>query len=182
MALSLPASLEAVLFAAGEPLEKKRLLTLLDASAEALTDAVDTLRTSLEGRGLALVETDAELELRTNAAAANVIKKLRESELARDLGKAGLETMALVLYKGGATRSDIDFVRGVNSAAALRSLLLRGLVERTEDPSDKRRALYLPTVEALAHLGVEKREDLPRYAEFSAALTEQEAKASAAAE
>lgn len=180
MALALSARLEAVLFAAGEPLEKKRLAALLDASATELNDAAAELERSLEGRGLALVATDTEFELRTAAGAAETIKALRESELARDLGKASLETMAMVLYKGGATRGEIDFVRGVNSAAALRSLLMRGLIERTEDPTDRRRAKYLPTVEALAHLGVGKREDLPRYAEFSAALDEQEAKAEAA--
>ncbi|MEK9184393.1 MAG: hypothetical protein AAB892_01530, partial [Patescibacteria group bacterium] len=63
-----------------------------------------------------------------------------------------------------------------------RTLLLRGLIERTEDPGDKRRARYLPTVDALAHLGVGKREELPRYAEFTATLVEQEEKAQLAEE
>ncbi len=182
MGLATDARLEAVLFAAGEPLTKKRLSALLDIPYAALDEAVATLSDSLAVRGLTLVATDTEVELRTSAEAADDIKKLRESELSRDLGKASLETLAMVVYRGGATRGEIDFVRGVNSAAAVRTLLLRGLIERTEDPGDKRRARYLPTVDALAHLGVRKREELPRYAEFTATLVEQEEKAQLAEE
>ncbi|MEK7510787.1 MAG: SMC-Scp complex subunit ScpB [Patescibacteria group bacterium] len=179
MALALDARLEAILFAAGEALPRKRLATLLDVEQADLTGAVEVLRERLHDGGISLIETDEELELRTAAEAADDVKVLRESELSRDLGKASLETMAMILYRGGATRGEIDYVRGVNSAAAIRTLLLRGLVERIDDPADKRRAKYLPTVDALAHLGVGKREELPRYAEFTAALTEQEAKATA---
>lgn len=177
MSLSKPALLEAVLFAAGEPLPKKRLATILDISAKELAEATSALHQTLAGHGLSLIETEDELELRTAPETSAVVKTLRESELSRDLGKASLETLAMVLYRGSATRGEIDFVRGVNSAAAIRNLLLRGLVERTEDATDKRRARYKPTVDALAHLGVGKREDLPRYAELTAGIEEAEAKA-----
>ena len=170
MALALSSRLEALLFAAGEPLSKKRVATLLEASPESVNDALNALRITLEDRGLALIEAGDEIELRTSPDAADTIQKLRESELSRDLGKASLETLALILYKGGASRGDIDWVRGVNSGAAIRSLLLRGLVERTEDANDKRRAFYRPTVDALAHLGVGTLSELPRYAELHEAL------------
>jgi segregation and condensation protein B len=177
MALSLDARLLAVLFAAGEALSKKRLATLLEVQAEDLVSATHALHDRLASSGLSLVETEDELEVRTDAEASDDVKVLRESELSRDLGKASLETMAMVLYRGGATRGEIDFVRGVNSAAAIRTLLLRGLIERVDDPADKRRAKYLPTIDALAHLGVGKREDLPRFKEFTATLDAEEARA-----
>lgn len=174
MALSLSSRIEAVLFAAGEPMTAKRLMQILDAPLEQIEDGLNALQITLADRGLSLVRTDTEVELRTNGEAAEDMRVLRESELSRDLGKASLETLALILYKGGATRSEIDWVRGVNSGAAVRVLLLRGLIERTDDPSDKRRAKYLPTVDALAHLGVASKEALPRYAELTAALAERE--------
>lgn len=177
MALALSSQLEAVLFASGEPLTKVRLAKLFDTSAESVQEALDALRTMLDGRGLSLVETDGEVELRTSSEASDAIKRLRESELSRDLGKASLETLALILYKGSATRGEIDWVRGVNSAAAVRALSLRGLVERYDDPDDKRRARYRATVGALSHLGVEKREQLPRYTELSEMLSTEEKKA-----
>lgn len=181
MALALSSQLEAVLFASGEPLTKARLAKLFEVSSDAIGDALNALRITLADRGLALVETDEEVELRTSSGASEAIKKLRESELSRDLGKASLETLALILYKGSVTRGEIDWVRGVNSGAAVRALSLRGLVERYEDPEDKRRARYRATVDALSHLGIEKREQLPRYEELSTMLATEEEKAALAA-
>lgn len=171
MTLSLPATIEAVLFAHGEAMSKKQLSAVLGIPADMIAAGLRELGRSLENRGLALVETDTEVELRTHADAAAVVKKLRESELSRDLGKASLETLAIILYQNGATRSEIDWVRGVNSTAALRSLLMRGLIERGEDETDRRRARYTPTVDALSHLGISNKEALPRYAELARALS-----------
>lgn len=175
MTLSLPATIEAVLFVHGEPMSKKQLSTVLGIPADMVAAGLRELGRSLEHRGLALVETDTEVELRTHADAAAIVKKLRESELSRDLGKASLETLAIILYQNGATRSEIDWVRGVNSTAALRSLLMRGLIEKNEDVTDRRRARYTPTVDALAHLGISNREDLPRYSELAGALAKERA-------
>ncbi len=179
MALTNSARLLAILFAAGEALPTTRLTKILDLSKEDLHEAITELDRTLSESGLALIATEDELEVRTAAEASTVVKKLRESELSRDLGKASLETLAMILYRGSATRGEIDWVRGVNSAAAIRSLTLRGLIERTEDANDKRRARYKATVDALAHLGVSKKEDLPRYAEFTSAISAEEAKSEA---
>lgn len=172
MALTLAAQIEALLFAAGEPVSEARISTLLAVSKEDVSGALDALEIALSDRGLAIIRAWDTVELRTSAEAAPVVRALRESELAKDLGKASLETLALVLYKGGATRTEIDWVRGVNSTAAIRALLLRGLIERVDDPADKRRARYIATVEALAHLGATSPHTLPRFAELSAAIQE----------
>ena len=112
------------------------------------------------------------IELRTAPDADGFVKKLRESEFSRELGKAGLETLAVIAYRDGATRGEIDWVRGVNSSASLRTLLLRGLVDRGEDPNDRRRVRYTLTTDALAHLGVSDISELPRHAELSGAAAE----------
>jgi len=172
--LTPPAQLEALLFVAGEAVEKKRLASIIGVTPALLQKAVDVLRGELSNRGLSLVETDTSVELRTNGQATELIKKLRENELSRDLGKAGLETLALILYRGGATRGEIDWVRGVNSSQTVRSLLMRGLIEKTDNPEDARRPRYKATVDALAHLGVGKREELPDYEELATALRDKE--------
>jgi chromosome segregation and condensation protein ScpB len=101
MQLTPPAMLEALLFASGAPLSKKRLANLLGVSSDMLEKASEALSISLQGRGLALIETETEIELRTAPEASELVLKLRENELARDLGKAGLETLAVVLYSRG---------------------------------------------------------------------------------
>lgn len=166
--LTPPAALEALLFASGEPLSKKRLAALLGFSDKELRMALDALAAELSGRGVALIETGEEIELRTAPEAAALVKRLRESELSRDLGKASLETLATIAYRAGATRGEIDWVRGVNSSASLRTLLMRGLIEGREDPADKRRIRYNLTTEALAHLGLRTPRELPRFSELSA--------------
>ncbi|MBA3789064.1 SMC-Scp complex subunit ScpB [Patescibacteria group bacterium] len=170
MTFSHLAALQALLFAAGEALSKKRLVVLMGISTEELEQAIAGLHTMLEDSGLALVIAGEELELRTALEASPLIQKFRESELSRDLGKAGLETLSIILYKKGATRSEIDWVRGVNSATALRSLSLRGLVLRSEDAQDRRRIRYTATIEALAHLGVRSADELPQYEELTKEL------------
>ena len=167
--LTPPAALEALLFAAGEPLPKKQLSALLGISPEQLAAVIEALSASMPGRGLALLETDTEVELRTSPEASDIVRQLQEAELARDLGKGSLETLAVIAYQSGATRGEIDWVRGVNSSASLRTLLLRGLIEGREDPQDKRRIRYSLTTEALAHLGLAHASELPRFSELQGA-------------
>ena len=167
--LSGPVALEALLFAAGGAIPKSELVKIMDVSIESLESTAAELREQLASRGVVLMDDGAELELRTSAEASGLVRKLREAELTRDLGKAGLESLAVVAYRNGATRSEIDWVRGVNSSASLRTLLMRGLIDAQEDPADKRRIRYQLTTDALAHLGIARREDLPRFSELSLA-------------
>lgn len=170
--LSLPYALQALLYASGEPLPKKRALAVLAVPSEMLDAAISELRQKMEGTGLALVETADEIELRTSPDATSIVDAFREGERTRDLGKASLETLAIILYRNGATRADIDRIRGVNSTAALRALTLRGLIERSTDDADKRRARYAVTIDALAHLGLGKGEQAPAWEKWSAALAQ----------
>lgn len=180
--LTPPAALLSLLFASGEALTKKQAATILECTASDLSKAVSVLHESLSGTGLAVIETDQDIELRTAPEAAEIVKKLRESELSRDLGKAGLETLAVIAYQKGATRGEIDWVRGVNSSTSVRSLQMRGLIEGKEDTEDRRRIRYHITTEALAHLGVSSADQLPRFSELSkeaGAIVEASAEAAA---
>lgn len=170
--LTPPAAAHALLFAAAEPLEKKRFAELLGIKATEVPLVLKALTDSLKESGVVLVETDLEVELRTAPEASALVKKLRENELSRDLGKAGLETLAIVAYcEGGATRGTIDWVRGVNSSTSLRTLLMRGLIEGKEDERDKRRIRYYLTTDALGHLGVANKAGLPRFGELGVNLS-----------
>jgi segregation and condensation protein B len=171
--MTLASQLEAVLFVSGEPVTLSRLEALLKVSPEELEGAITELTKALEGRGITMLRTQDSLTLGTSAEASELIAKLKKEELERELSKASLETLSIILYKNGATRSDIDYIRGVNSSFILRNLAVRGLVERAENPADKRTFLYKPTADLLAHLGLSSIEQLPGYIDYSARLSKE---------
>ncbi len=163
--MNLSAQIEAVLFWKAEPVAIKKLATLLGVGVAEIRTALTELEQTLQtrGSGLTLVQTDEEVTLGTAKDLSSLIEKLTKDELSRDLGKAGLETLSIVLYQGPISRANIDYIRGVNSQFILRALLIRGLVERIDNPADARSFLYKPTLQLLSHMGVSKITDLPDY-------------------
>ncbi len=159
----LESQLEAILFWKAEPVSVKRLSEILEKSEDEIRAAVASLRTALTGRGLTLIELEDHVTLGTAKEMSAIIEKLTKDELIKDLGKAGLETLSIVLYQGPISRPEIDYIRGVNSQFILRNLLVRGLVEKVENPNDRRSFLYKPTLELLAHLGLSSLSGLPDY-------------------
>ncbi|MFA6095244.1 MAG: SMC-Scp complex subunit ScpB [Candidatus Paceibacterota bacterium] len=170
--MTLEAKIEAILFWKAEPLGIAKLATLVGADSAEVKDALTRLSASFEGRGITLVISDDEAELRTAPGVSALIEKLTKDELMRDLGKAGLETLSIILYRHPIKRSEIDYIRGVNSSFILRNLLMRGLIERLSEKEGEsgRGYSYKPTIELLSHLGVAKMEDLPDYARVKAEL------------
>lgn len=155
--------IEAILFWKAEPVAIKKLATLLNVGVAEIRTGIVELEHSLQNRGITLVQTDEEVTLGTSKDLSALIEKLTKDELSRDLGKAGLETLSIVLYQGPISRANIDYIRGVNSQFILRALLIRGLVERIDNPKDARSFLYKPTLQLLSHMGVSKISDLPDY-------------------
>lgn len=167
-------SLLTYLFIKGEPVSRKEIASYFSWNDEQITSVIDATISLLMTLGLTLIDDGKNVELRTAPMAQSLVEKIRKDELGRDIGKAGLETLAIVLYKGAASRAEIDYVRGVNSSHILRSLAMRGLVRRVPKPGDERSFLYEPTTDLLAHLGVARVEELPEYASVRANLTELE--------
>jgi segregation and condensation protein B len=162
--MTLDAKIESILFWKAEPISISKIAKILEISEVEVKGAIETLEKNLQGRGLALVMKDDEVTLRTAPEMSGVIEKLTKEELSRDLGKAGLETLSIILYQGPISRKEIDYIRGVNSNFIVRNLLVRGLIEKVENPRDQRSFLYKPTFELLSFMGISKIEDLPEYA------------------
>lgn len=162
--MTLDAKIESILFWKAEPISISKIAKILEISEEEVKGAIENLEKNLQGRGLALVMKDDEVTLRTAPEMSGVIEKLTKEELSRDLGKAGLETLSIILYQGPISRKEIDYIRGVNSNFIVRNLLVRGLIEKVENPKDQRSFLYKPTFELLSFMGISKIEDLPEYA------------------
>lgn len=161
--MTLDAKIESILFWKGEPISLDELAKDLGKSVEEIKAAVTDLETKLQGRGLQLIRNGDEIMLGTRSEMGSLIEKLIKDELTKDLGKAGLETLSIILYRGPVTRRDIEYIRGVNSQFILRNLLIRGLIDRIQNPDDQRSFIYKPTFELLSYLGVSSVQELPEY-------------------
>ncbi len=179
--MDLAQRIEAVLFYKGEPVGKRELARMFAVSDAEVTAAVTSIREAVSTRGIRLLETNEEVSLVTAPELSEIMDQLRKEELKRDIGKAGAETLSIVLYRGPVTRSDIDYVRGVNSSFILRNLLMRGLVQRSQNPKDARTFVYDSSPELLQMLGVTNRTELPEYGEILAKLDQFEKERSAEA-
>lgn len=168
--IDISSQIEAVLFFKGEPVSHKELAKILSISVEDIKQGLIELAARLEGRGLALIQKDEEALLATAPAMSERLEALTKEELERDLGKAGMETLTIVAYHGPVTRAQIDHIRGVNSTFSVRQLMIRGLIERIENPKDMRAFLYRPTFELLSFLGLSTLSELPDYAQVRSTL------------
>ncbi|XKT74278.1 MAG: SMC-Scp complex subunit ScpB [Patescibacteria group bacterium UBA2163] len=160
---SLAQTLEAILFWRGETVTLSELAKGTQTTSKEIEEALNELEQALQGRGIALVRQGDGVALATAPDVYEIIAALRKEELEGPLGKAGLETLAVVIYHGPITRADIEYIRGVNSSSILRTLTMRGLIEKAENPENKRSVLYQPTTELPAALGVQKLSELPNF-------------------
>lgn len=162
--------IEAILFTKAEPIKFKELCKILNISLNELKDFLKDLELSFSNHAFCLVINNDEVALGIKPLLGNFLEEILKEELNKDLTRAGLETLTVILYKNGCSKNEIDWIRGVNSAFILRNLLIRGLIKREVDENDKRKFIYKPTVELLSYLGLEKVEDLPNYSEFKELL------------
>lgn len=168
--MNLEAQIEAVLFYKTEPYAFSALAAFLSVDEVMVREACTRLQSQKQTSGLRIITTDTHISLVTAPEASELIEKLRKDELAQDIGKAGAETLSIILYRGPLTRADVDRIRGVNSTFIIRNLLIRGLIEKRDNPKDARSALYAPTIALYEHLGVTRREELPDFEAIMNAL------------
>ena len=103
--------------------------------------------------------------------------------MATRLSFPGLETLAIVAYRQPIGRAEIEEIRGVGAAGALKTLIERGLVEVTARGEGLGRPLlYGTTRKFLEHFGFRSLEDLPRPEELPVVLQSRRATESATAD
>ncbi len=165
---NLKAALEALLFIYGEPTKLKKLAQVLHASTEEVEQALSEMKAGFESgdRGLNLVIHDDEAALVTKPELGEILKQVVKEELDAELTPASLETLSIVAYLGPCSRAEIDYIRGVNSSFILRSLMVRGLVEKKSGPGTGNSPLYQASFDFLRHVGVSSAADLPDYGKY----------------
>ena len=160
---------EALLFAAAEPLDETSLADRLPAGA-AVAQLVALVAADYEGRGVQLKTVDGKWRFVTAPDVAHVLQKEKTTQ--RKLSRAALETLAIIAYHQPCTRADIEDVRGVQVAkGSLDQLLEIGWVKMRGKRRDVpgRPTLYGTTQEFLEHFGLESVTDLPGLSDLKAA-------------
>ena len=163
-------AIEALLFAAGEPLTVKRITDAIKG-----TDPKDirALLKSLQEeydehkRGFALEEIAGGFQLLSRPEYAEYVSQLIRTRVQGKLSQAALETLAIIAYRQPIGRADIENIRGVQAGPLLRTLLDRKLIRivgRQEVPG--RPFLYGTTKQFLERMGLKALNDLPRIEEL----------------
>ena len=164
--MNLKSIIETIIFTQAEPIDLRTLIKISKHKEKEVRESLNDLVHEYSERGITLLEKDNAWQFATHPANAAYIENLIKSEYAQELSRSGLETLAIVAYKGPISRIEIEYLRGVNSSFAVRNLLMRGLIERIENPKDARSHLYRITFDFLKHFGITDREALPRFEEF----------------
>jgi segregation and condensation protein B len=153
--------LVALLFAAAGPLTPEDAARLLEIEPERLERVCDVLDQE-PPLGLALQRGPDRLQLTTAPGSTPVVERYLGAPAPVRLSRAALEALAVIAYRGPATRGDIDAIRGVNSDSAVATLLGRSLVaEIGRRETVGRPALLAITPECLQYLGVRSLDELP---------------------
>jgi segregation and condensation protein B len=159
--------LEAVVFAAADPLPVRRICTVVDGATTAeVKAALAELQRRCAGRGVRLVEVAGGWQFRTAPEQHEVVKRLFKERPFR-LTRASIETLAVVAYRQPVTRAEVEAIRGVDVAGVLELLAERRLVRvagRRDVPG--RPLVYATTQEFLEMFGLKDLKSLPTLAEL----------------
>ena len=160
--------LEALLFAAEEPLDEDSIAARLPEGAD-IPSLLEEIRTSYASRGVNLVKVAGKWMLRTAEDLAYLMQVERVEE--KRLSRAALETLSIIAYHQPATRAEIEEIRGVSiSKGTLDVLLETGWIRmRGRRKSPGRPVTYGTTEDFMMHFGLENLSDLPGVAELRAA-------------
>ncbi len=162
--MELTARIEAILFAAAQPLSIKKLADLTGTEKTEIETAADVLAEKYAGEdsGLVVLRHGSEIELVTHPDAAEDVRQVLKAEQQGELSRPSMEALAILAYRGPMTRPELEQIRGVQSALILRNLMLRGLVEMKEEQK-LGQSVYSVTAEFFKHLGYAKPDELPDY-------------------
>lgn len=159
--------LEALLFAAAEPLDENKLKSHL-VEGEDIASLLEELRAFYAGRGVNLVRVAGKWAFRTAEDLACLLERYALQE--RRLSKAALETLSIIAYHQPVTRAEIEEIRGVTTSVGTIDILLEtGWIRlRGRRRAPGRPVTYGTTDTFLSHFGLEAIKDLPGLAELRA--------------
>jgi segregation and condensation protein B len=169
-ASALEAAVEAVLFAAGEPVHPREIAAAFEGTGEAeVLEAIESLRRRHESGpgGLVVEQVAGAFRLATRPDVGAVVRQFFRQRNRTRLSPAALESLAIIAYRQPVTAPEIQAIRGVDPSGPLKSLLEKKMVRilgRKKVVGNP--LLYGTTKQFLVHFGLNRLEDLPSIEEF----------------
>ena len=156
--------LEAILFAAGEPVEISRLSATLEVDENEIITALDALGDELafNRRGIRILRLERGYQMVSSGEMADYVTKCLETRKPPKLSSSQLEALTIVAYYQPATKAMVEQIRGVDSSYSISALMNKKLIEeagRLNVPG--RPILYKTTPDFLRTFGLSSVEELP---------------------
>lgn len=160
--------IEALLFVSGEKMSVGKLSKITGVKNGDIEKALFQLQLRLkqDKQGIQLLKFGNKVQLVAANEWSAFVGKIIKEALHDDLTSAALETLAIVAYASPITKLAVDNIRGVDSSFTLRSLIVRGLIERMRIKGGREQYRYKPSLDFFKHLGLSKQEDLPDYEKY----------------
>ena len=159
--------LEAIFFAAVQPLSEEELLDRLPDGIN-IKECIETLKNKYSNRGVNLIKVAGGWSFRTAPDLSFLLEK--ERTVSRRLSRAAIETLAIIAYHQPITRAEIEEIRGVALSKGTVDLLMEAnwVVLKGRKKAPGRPVMYGTSSEFLDHFGLDNVSDLPGIEELKA--------------
>ncbi len=162
--IELQRAIEAILFAAGEPVEASRLSAVLEVDEPDVVSAVEALadELSFNRRGIRIIRLEKAYQMVSSGEMADYITKALETRKPPKLSASQLEALTIIAYYQPATKAMVEQIRGVDSSYSIGALLNKKLIEdagRLNVPG--RPIQYRTTPDFLRTFGLNSLDELP---------------------
>ncbi len=160
--LYLKNSIEALIFAWGDPIEVKEIANFFEVEISNVNKIIEELKTDYRERGIRLQVAGGLVTFSTNPEYGESIKSFGIQVLKKNITEANMETLSVIAYLGPTTKAVVDNVRGVNSDGSIQNLLKNELiyeVGRLKAPGKP--FVYKVTDKFLMTFNIESLDDLP---------------------
>ncbi len=170
------AIVEAILFAAGRPVETNELITTLELSEEEIENIIKKMQEKYEeeNRGIQIIKIENTYQLCTKKDYYEYIYPILDNRVKPSISNAAMETLAIIAYNPKITRAEIESIRGVNSDGTIYKLLEYNLIEdagKLDAPG--RPTTYRTTKEFLKLFGISSLDELPELPRYKIDENEQ---------
>ena len=161
--------IEAVLFSAGRIVKIKELMTILEESSDRIIETIGKMAKdySNDDRGLEIVRVEDGYQLASKKEYYPYLYQLIDKNVKPNISQASLEVLSIIAYNPRATKSDIDLIRGVDSAASIYRLLEYNLIEQAGKADLPGKPMtYKVTEEFMKVFGLKSLKELPKLPKY----------------